>query len=348
MRIFVVKPGDCLETLTSTLASTREQHHAFEFTGKAGEYFRIWIVNLGLTIVTLGIYSAWAKVRTNRYLYGSTKVAGSSFSYLADPVTILKGRIIAFLVLISLSLTSSYYPQIYIGLSIAVFFLMPWVIVRSLMFTARNSSWRNVRFRFTGGYGRAFLNFMLLPMVTFITLGLAFPWVIKRQKAWLAEHHAFGSESFLQTLRAGSFYKIYLAAIGWFIAASILTFLVEYALGPFVAMFLGPLAYLLAYSLVRARTVNLVFNNITLAGNSFESRLEFKRLAFIYLTNALAILFSLGLAIPWAMMRTRRYRALCTTLVAADDLDGFVDASQRDGSALGEEMGDVFDIAVGL
>ena len=36
----------------------------FEFTGDAKEFFRIWIVNLALSIVTLGIYSAWAKVRT--------------------------------------------------------------------------------------------------------------------------------------------------------------------------------------------------------------------------------------------------------------------------------------------
>jgi len=39
----------------------------FYFTGKGGEYFRIWIVNICLTILTLGIYSAWATVRTRRY-----------------------------------------------------------------------------------------------------------------------------------------------------------------------------------------------------------------------------------------------------------------------------------------
>ncbi|MFB1034562.1 MAG: DUF898 family protein, partial [Sinobacterium sp.] len=34
-----------------------------KFLGKTGEFFSIWIVNLLLTIVTLGIYSAWATVR---------------------------------------------------------------------------------------------------------------------------------------------------------------------------------------------------------------------------------------------------------------------------------------------
>ncbi len=39
-----------------------------EFKGNGFEYFQIWIVNIVLTIVTLGIYSAWATVRNKRYL----------------------------------------------------------------------------------------------------------------------------------------------------------------------------------------------------------------------------------------------------------------------------------------
>src|SRR5512132_4595905 len=65
-----------------------------QFTGQAGEYFKIWIVNLCLSVVTLGIYSAWAKVRRKRYFYGSTLLQGSSFEYLGNPVAILKGRLI--------------------------------------------------------------------------------------------------------------------------------------------------------------------------------------------------------------------------------------------------------------
>ncbi|HET7062745.1 MAG TPA: DUF898 family protein, partial [Rudaea sp.] len=70
--------------------------HQFEFRGAEREYFNIWIVNLALTILTLGIYSAWAKVRTERYFYANTRVAGTPFEYLARPLPILKGRIIAF------------------------------------------------------------------------------------------------------------------------------------------------------------------------------------------------------------------------------------------------------------
>src|SRR2546421_6112345 len=66
-----------------------------EFTGTAAEYFRIWIVNLFFTLATLGIYSAWAKVRKRRYFYGSTRLDGDSFDYFASPKAILNGRIIA-------------------------------------------------------------------------------------------------------------------------------------------------------------------------------------------------------------------------------------------------------------
>ena len=61
------------------------QEMPFEFKGTASQYFGIWIVNLLLTIITLGIYTPWAKVRTKRYFYGNTLLDGSPFDYLASP-----------------------------------------------------------------------------------------------------------------------------------------------------------------------------------------------------------------------------------------------------------------------
>ncbi len=71
------------------------------FVGSGSEYFRIWIVNLLLTIVTLGIYSAWAKVRRLKYMYRNTQIADSSFDYHGSPIAILKGRLIALVLLIA-------------------------------------------------------------------------------------------------------------------------------------------------------------------------------------------------------------------------------------------------------
>src|ERR1700692_3108359 len=84
----------------SSSSSTRapEQLH---FTGSGAEYFGIWIVNLLLTIVTLGIYSAWAKVRRLEYLYRHTELAESGFDFHGSPGLILFGRAIALVMLIA-------------------------------------------------------------------------------------------------------------------------------------------------------------------------------------------------------------------------------------------------------
>ena len=79
----------------------------FEFRGSAREWFGIWIVNLLLSIVTLGIYSAWAKVRAKKYFYQNTYVAGRNFDYHATGMQIFLGRLIVIVGLIFYSVASS-------------------------------------------------------------------------------------------------------------------------------------------------------------------------------------------------------------------------------------------------
>src|SRR3974390_2548730 len=94
---------------------------ALQFTGSAGEYFRIWIVNLCLTVVTLGLYSPWAKVRRKRYFYGCTLLEGSAFDYSGNPVAMLKGRLIVLAILAIYSLSQQVLPLLSIALLAAIF-----------------------------------------------------------------------------------------------------------------------------------------------------------------------------------------------------------------------------------
>ena len=100
----------------------------FIFTGRGGEYFRIWIVNLCLSLLTLGIYSAWAKVRRMQYFYRHTAVAGANFDYHGDPVAILKGRILAVGMFALYSVAGQF--SIIAGLIAFVLILavMPWLL----------------------------------------------------------------------------------------------------------------------------------------------------------------------------------------------------------------------------
>jgi uncharacterized membrane protein YjgN (DUF898 family) len=128
----------------------------FRFTGSASEYFRIWIVNTLLTVVTLGVYSAWAKIRNKQYFYGNTWLDGSNFEYLAKPLPILKGRLIA-AAAFGLLFGSQHYNRTLYFVLIGLYVLAtPWVLVKALAFNARNSAYRNLRFAFVGRTGEAF------------------------------------------------------------------------------------------------------------------------------------------------------------------------------------------------
>ena len=104
----------------------------FVFTGTASEYFKIWIVNITLTLLTLGIYSAWAKVRTKRYFYGNTSLQGASFEYLADPLKILRGRLIAAAVIGLYYVTTLYFPPAEFAFIAAFLIALPWLVVKAM------------------------------------------------------------------------------------------------------------------------------------------------------------------------------------------------------------------------
>jgi len=139
--------------------------HPFSFSGSTREYFPIWIVNLLLTICTLGIYSAWAKVRTLRWFYGHTHLDGHSFDYHATGWRILKGRLLALLLIGCMAFLAVAHPLLQLVNVLILAFVIPWAINASLRFQLRMTSWRNVRFDFAGSYGRAFWIYVGLPLV---------------------------------------------------------------------------------------------------------------------------------------------------------------------------------------
>lgn len=151
--------------MTIETAPSGIETRGFSFSGTAKEYFGIWIVNLLLSILTIGIYTAWAKVRRLRYFYGNTWLDGHNFEYHAKPVQILIGRIIVVVVLVVLNLLSSISPLFSLIIIVPYLLGLPWLINKALAFNARMTSYRNVRFGFDGSFGKALWVFVVLPFL---------------------------------------------------------------------------------------------------------------------------------------------------------------------------------------
>ena len=322
----------------------------FQFHGKAGEFFRIWIVNLCLTIVTLGIYSAWAKVRTHQYFYGHTSLGGSSFEYTALPMQILKGRLIAFGLFILYQVITSFFPFAAFPIMLLFAAILPWIIVRSMMFRHFNTRYRNIRFGFDGSYVQALIAYVLLPIGSACTAGLLYPYTACRQQRWLANHSRFGDTQMSAELKAGAFYSIYLSALFLMISTGVLFFLVQTAaptLTPLIPLVILPFYYLV-YAYIKVQVMNLTLNNLRLGEHCFESRMRTLAYLWIFISNTFAIVFTLGLATPWAMIRSANYRATCTSAHIHGDLDQFVQAQQDQQNAFGEELGETLDLEFGV
>jgi uncharacterized membrane protein YjgN (DUF898 family) len=338
--------------------ATPAREYRFEFSGDAKEYFRIWIVNLALSILTLGVFSAWAKVRTQRYFYSNTRLADVPFEYLAQPLPILKGRAIAFTLFGSYVLAGQFSVQLQLVLLALIGLLAPWLIVRGLMFHARYSSWRGLTFRFLPRYGQAYRWYFFAYILIPLSLGLAFPYVKFRQKKFVIEQHRFGGREFKFLAGSGDFYPPYIISIalvvGWIVVASIVfgMAVVGHGIPPaWSQMVLAGFVYFgyfLAWVYVYSRITNLTYNEAELDGYRLRSTLGAFELVKLYLLNTVAILLTLGMAIPWAAIRMAHYRAAHLELVAPGDLDSFTAEWQRDESALGAEMDNLFDLDIGL
>ena len=327
--------------------NSKVKRQPFEFSGNGAEFFKIWIVNIFLSIITLGIYSAWAKVRTHRYFYGNTRLAGSTFEYLADPVTILKGRIVAVVLFAAYTVAGEFYPPAAAVLLVVFLVVLPWLIMRSLRFRLRNTAYRNIRFGFDGsfmGAAKAYtLMFLLLPF----TLGLLLPYMLFLQSQYLVNNARYGIDGFSFNVSPREYYRIYIVA---FLALLVVLAgaAAFFAINPLLGALVVIVGYVLIATYLQVELINLMFDNSHLGDHQFNSTLEIGSYFKLYFVNTIGMILTLGLFYPWARVRIARYRADNLQMITRGSLDHYVASQREDVNALGEEVGDMFDVDLAI
>jgi uncharacterized membrane protein YjgN (DUF898 family) len=219
-----------------------------EFTGSGSEYFRIWIVNLLLLLVTLGLYWPWAKVRRQRYFWGNTLVDGDPLGFHGDPKQMFKGWALVGVLFVLYNWASSFSAVAGLVAFVALAALWPALWRSSMAFRMANTSWRGLRFRFVGSLRDAYLAHLppflvVLPMVllslaipedpeqsppdwvmasiggVFLLFLLTLPWMLWRMKAYQHRHYVLGP---LQTDFRATLKSFYLLAVKPLLLAAVL------------------------------------------------------------------------------------------------------------------------------
>jgi uncharacterized membrane protein YjgN (DUF898 family) len=348
-------------------ARAPEQLH---FTGKGSEYFGIWIVNLLLTIITLGIYSAWAKVRRLHYFYRHTELAGSSFDFHGKPTRILIGRVIALGMLIAYNVSVRLQSKWTIVVLVLLALVMPWLLRNSFRFRLYNTSWRGTRFHFRGTLSAAYRVFLLNGFLCLITLYMMLPFAHQRLKAYQHDNTWFGRTQCSFHARAGQFYLIYLLLLAAFIVVGIVIG-VSGVIGAFISLsqarahggHVDPHAVLRALGILygvlilmavsigpafHALITNLIWNNTRVGEHRIECRMSALTLIWISFSNLVLVALTVGLFLPWAQVRLAKFQLESVRLWPASDLQEFVDSEPEAVGAVGEEAATAFDFDISL
>lgn len=393
---------------------------ALNFEGSGNEYFKIWIVNVLLVIVTLGLYYPWAKVRNHRYFYGNATLEGRNFEYHATGKQLFLGFLVAMTLFIVYVVIQQISPLGSLLLLLFLFIAIPWLIWRSLKFSMRMTSFSNVRFGFEGTLKESYINFFfypfllllaiygipvaaavaipmmdtqahipswtasLIPLIIFLSLMFAFylfALIKKKNASYVVNGSRYGQGIFSAQLQTRKFLSILLKTIILGVVVLAILFLTlgavvygtvgletimeiknnmqdpqktaEYmgTIIPIVTMvYLGLiLAVLFVTAYATARQREYIYENMSLDKKiTFASTLKAKPLAWVMITNFLLVIITLGLAFPWAKVRMAKLMLENTLVDTEAGFYDYVTQKQKEESSLGEQIGDAFDVDVGL
>ncbi|WP_416759956.1 YjgN family protein [Roseateles sp. So40a] len=155
-------------------SSFRKRKLEIRFTGSGSEYFRIWIVNLLLTIVTASLYWPFAKARRIRYFYANTLVDGHALAFHGDPWKMFRGHVLLLVLSGVYSAAGHFSPVAALVAFVLMALIWPALWRAGMQFRLGNTSWRGMRFGFSGSLKGAYVPMLPLWLLSgsLVTLGV--------------------------------------------------------------------------------------------------------------------------------------------------------------------------------
>jgi uncharacterized membrane protein YjgN (DUF898 family) len=162
-----------LETAAPTAAA--HETHPVRFSGDGGVYMGVWLVNLLLTVVTLSLYTPFARRRTLKYFYAHTLVAGSPLEFTGG----LRRMVFGFLLFFGWYVAYSIAVNTEQGVATALlggFWIVvsPWLWASAVRFRVHSTRWRGIQGRFQIRWSQAYVAHWPLLPVTAAGVGIYF------------------------------------------------------------------------------------------------------------------------------------------------------------------------------
>ena len=157
------------------------------FHRNGSSLFGIFVINVLLTLLTLGVYYFWGKAKIRRYMHSQTELHNSRFSNHTTGGELCIGWIKAIILIVTIVLISeipSFFWEdmthewitLFAFYGLLLFVFLPLAIVGSLRFRLSRTSYRGIRFSFRGNSKTFFKIYYTGLLKTIFTLGLYYPY----------------------------------------------------------------------------------------------------------------------------------------------------------------------------
>jgi uncharacterized membrane protein YjgN (DUF898 family)/tetratricopeptide (TPR) repeat protein len=290
------------------------------------DLFAMRVLNLLLSLLTVGIYSFWGKAKVRRYVCGQAEYSGDWFAFHGTGRELLLGWLRALPALAFIFLFPTVLPLFwqhraspYVAQLCAVAaFLILWPIARvgAYRYRLNRMSWRAIRFSYRGTAPRYLGQSALGTLLSVLTLGIYVPFLQVRLRKLLLNKTYFGDRDFRFTGRAVDLLPPWLLAL------------------PFIFCTFG-----IGWAWWRAFSHRYCWAHTTFSGGRFRCTVTGGKLLWLWVGNFLVIAPTLGLGMSWAMLRTLRFWTKHVVLVGEPEL-ATIQQDARGTSAAAESFAD--------
>jgi uncharacterized membrane protein YjgN (DUF898 family) len=308
------------------------------YHGTGGSLFGLILGNGLLSIITLGIYSFWAKNNVREFHYSHTEMDGDRFAYHGTGGELFRGYLKAMGVLVLLAIglglamaalggqnmSPGMQTGVVVTFYIAIFFLMLVAVNGARRYRLSRSSWRGIRFSFHGDVGEFVALMVKGILLSIVTLGFYGPYFQNQRRAFFVTNARFGSEPFMYQADARPLFNEYVKAF-------LLTI-------PTLGL------YWIWYAAFQHR---FFWSHTYMRGARFRSMVTGKDLFALVATNLLLVVFTLGIGTPWAIVRSHAF--WCDNVRLEGTVDwATIQQRAQSASATAEGLAEGFDVDVGI
>lgn len=327
-RYFTIKEEHWMESTQISREAGSGPENAISFHGSGTTLFGIQLVNLFFIIITLGVYYFWAKVKVRKYIWSQLEFSGDRFCFHGTGNEILIGWIKAAIVFGIPFLIFSNMPSIMNGSPVShmlayvltwgiIGIFIPYAIVGTRRYRLSRTSLLGIRFSFRGKWWDFAVFYCGIAFLLIVTLGLYYPYFAMKKTGYLTERSFFGNRHFAFDGTGSDLF-------GSFIISVLLAL---------PTMFLSLLWF-------KYRKDKYTFDHTFFETVRLRSSITFGGVLWLYCTNLLILIFTLGFGAPFVKIRNLHYYIGNLSIEGGLDMTAIVQEA-ADVSAMGEEVGDL-------